>query len=170
MSDVKYNSPFMIHMTLDGAGVTSNMAVDGSSVAKVFSIAPPANQTFILERIMVYVEDNASLDSGGWGGLGGSPLTNGFIMRRIQDGVTTEIPLTIKSNGEMTSICYDVSWNKWGAGNEFVAWRLSFNKFSNGIKLIGHKGDKFEWVVRDDIDALVAQYITCQGHILDTAY
>jgi len=165
-----FNNPFLIYLTLDGAGSTSNMAVDGSSVNKVFSIAPSSTQVFILERIIVYVEDNASLDSGGWGALGGSPLGNGFIMRRIQGGDTTNIPITIKSNGEMSSLCYDVSRNNWGAGNEFVVWRLSFNKFSNGIKLKGSKGDKYEWVVRDDIDGLVAQYIVCQGYIMNTGY
>lgn len=152
----------------DGSG-TVDQSVDGSVTPVTFRIKPAAGQVFQIERLIFYIEDNASLDSGGWGALGGTPLTNGCLIQKKQNGVTN-VGITVKSNGELAGVTYDMTRHDWGAGNEFLVARLSFNKFGGGIKLIGDNEDEVMFTVRDDLTGLVQQYVNAEGWIEDTAY
>ncbi len=152
----------------DGSG-TTNMAVDGDPTPVIFKIKPAAGQIFQVSRLIIYISDNSSFDSGGWGALGGSPLTNGCIIKKIQNGVTYEVePLT--SNGQLAALMYDTSHESYGSGAEFLVGRLTFTKFGGEIRLKGDNGDELQFVIQDDIDALVEQYVHAEGWIEDTLY
>ena len=164
--------PITFIRKLDTVGDMSgdtDMAVDGSTVNAIYRIKPAAGQIFQVVRIMVYVEDNASFDSGGWGALGGTPLTNGCLLRKVQNSVTFD-GVEMKSNGELSSIMYDVNHQSYGAGNEFLVGRLTFSKFGGDIRLKGDNADELQFIIRDNLTGLAQQYIYAEGWIENTLY
>ncbi len=153
----------------NGTG-TTDMAVDGSGTPAVYRIKPAVGQIFQISRLIFYIEDASSIDTGGWGGVGGgNPLTNGCLLQKKQGG-STNTGILLNSNGHLASIMYDVNHEKFGSGNEFLVGRLTFTKFGGEIRLIGDNGDELLFTIQDDLTGLDAQYVTAQGWIEDTEY
>lgn len=148
----------------DGSG-TTNMNVDGSITPVIFLVKPSVGEIYRIARIIVSVRDTGTIDSGGWGANGGSPLTNGLVANVKWNG--SVIPLTvesIKSNIDLAAISYDISHNSWGSGDEFVVFRFTFTKAGQYIRLDGDLGDELQFVVNDDLTYLVQQRISVQGY------
>ena len=152
----------------DGSGAESQN-VDGSGTEVVFRIKPNAGDIIHIARIIIYIEDNSSFDSGGWGALGGTPLTNGCVLKRYQGG-TTFVGNDLKSNGLLAAIMYDVNHENFGSGNEFLVGRFTFTKLGASIRLDGDESDELQFVVRDNLTGLVAQYVTCEGWFENKEY
>lgn len=144
----------------DGSG-TENMNVDGSSTSVLFKIAPPAGEIWQVTRLILYVEDGGTFDSGFWGN--NITLSTGLDVEVQSESFTGDIAEAIKTSGEMTALCFDITHQNFGQGNEFCAWRWTFSKAGGNIRLIGDDGDYIGIEVNDDIDGLVKQYATFQG-------
>ena len=151
--------------TGDGSG-TTNMAVNGSSTSVVFKIKPDIGEIVNITRIMVYIEDAGTFDSGKWGNA--VVLTNGInFSNKIEDVVSDILGFNIKTHGDMSSVCFDISHETFGSGNEFVCYRWTFTKAGDAIQLQGEAdghADELQVTINDDMTDLVSQYIVAQGY------
>ncbi len=141
----------------DGTG-TKAVTGNHSGAAEIYYIQPPAGKTFIIARMLVSIEDTASMRADRYGDLGAA-LTNGLVLR-VQDDNGTIIDLTdglpIQTNAHWGRFCYDVDIKTWGAGNELLVARWTFAKAGvEGIVLRGSKNERLELVANDDFTGLI---------------
>ncbi len=147
----------------DGTG-TTNMAVDGSGTPVVFRITPAAGEVMRVARWMMTIRDSGSMDSGGYGNNGGSPLTNGLLVEMVQDSTVVGVVPAVRSHIDIAALCYDITHHSWGSGDEFITARWSLNKSGQYVRLVGDDGDELRVTVRDDLTHLVEQVIYVQGY------
>lgn len=145
----------------DGTG-TKNANGDYSGGEEIFYIAPPAGQTYELERMLIYVQDTGTFDAAKYGN--GATLTTGIVVRVANDAGTL-LDLTdgepVKTNTHWGRQCYDVEVKAWGTGDEVMVVRWTFAKSGRPIRL--HAGERLEVVLNDALDVLVGHYFQVQG-------
>lgn len=145
----------------DGSG-SSNMAVDGSSTPVIFKIKPIPGGSVNIARIIMYIEDSGSFDSGKWGN--GITITNGIEFKQKENGATTDLlGFPIKTSGDMASLCHDLSHHKFGSGNEFITYRWTFSKAGGSIELHAGYSDELQIIINDDLTDLVLMNVIAQG-------
>ena len=147
----------------DGSGAY-DMNGDYSAGAEIAYVQPGAGQILRLERVIVYMRDTGSFDTGGYGN--GPELTNGIILR-VQDNSGTLVNLTsqetIVTNGGWASYCHDCEVRAWGTGDEFLTLRWTFGKAGFPIRLVGDNNERLEFVLNDDFTNLVHHAFHLQG-------
>lgn len=147
----------------DGTG-TKNLIGDYSGAATIFKIQPPAGEIYHLNRLMVYIEDVGTFDSGSYGN--GISLTNG-VKFRISDnsGVLHDMtPINIKKNVHWDRTFFDVKINNYGTGNEALIGRWTFaNDYGAPVILNGDNNERLEVVLEDDFTGLVEHYFLTKG-------
>jgi len=159
----KISEPFIRFADTVGNGTgTKNAAVDASSTT-IFLVENTRPKTHLeLNRCIIHIEDDASFRAGGYGGL--TTLTNGILVRynsRFFGVVDLTDGIPIKNMSDWGRYCYDVTYQEFQTGNNFVNIRWTWSKAGEPIKL--GFGDKVEFVLRDDMDALVGHYFSVQG-------
>lgn len=139
----------------DGTG-SIDMNVDGSTETKEFMVTAPDGYAYILHRLIWYMADTGSFDSGGFGN--GSALTNGidFILRDGVD-VTLTKNLNIKKNSHIAAYSYDMTRHNWGSGDEFLVARFTFDR--DGASLLLNPGDSFVSEIKDDCSILTEFHV-----------
>jgi hypothetical protein len=152
----------------DGSG-SVNQNVNGAETPVVFKMKPEAGQIMLVHHINILVRDNPSFDSGGWGALANTPLTNGCVLGKILDGSHSDA-FNLKSNADMAGICYDITHHSFDPGDEFVVARFSFRKLGAPIRLIGDNNDELNFTINDDLTALVDQYVVAEGEFENQSY
>lgn len=156
------------HLDTNGDGTgTKNAVGDYSSTPTDFKIQPAANQMFILHRMLVFIKDTTGIDADAYGN--GIVLTNGINIKYSHAaGVVVDmvdgIPITV--NGDWGRLCYDVELKAWGAGNEILVVRWTFDKAGEPLVLNGADGDRFVVSLNDDFSGLLAHYFMVQGQDL----
>jgi len=146
----------------DGSG-TKNANGNYSGGATKFLIAPPAtDRYFVLHRVLITIEDAQGFDAGDYGAIAGG-LTNGVLVNWIKDGTTHDLTngIPIKTNAGWGIQCYDISFQDFGAGNNFLLVRWTFARRGQPLGLA--LGDSLEFVLEDDLTGLVAHYFQVQG-------
>lgn len=159
--------PLIVHPLSDTGTITGsfNMAVNGSVTPQRFSIAPPSDRTYYITRIIFYLLDVGSFDSGGWGNNGGTPLTNGFTPYKVENGTTIQgLADAVKSHGDLAALMYDITNAQWGSGAAWVTGRLTFTKIGYPVVLNGATSDSWYIDVRDDLTHLLEQKLTMEGY------
>ena len=148
----------------DGTGST-NQNVNGSVTSVDFKVAPPAGKVYGIARLIASARDTGSFDSGGWGSNGGTPLTNGIQLFWKRSGVEINLTnISIKSHYDLAALCFDVSQNSWGSGDEFINFRFTFLKSGQYLMLDGDQGDELIVRINDDLTYLVNQVVSIQGY------
>jgi len=155
------------YLDLSGDGSGASSAVGNYAAAEeIFYIQPPKSTIFILERMLVYVEDTGAFDAASYGN--GITLTNGIVVRKQNDSGTI-LDLTagkpVKSNAHWKRLCYDASVSSYGTGNESLGVRWTFSKAGYPIKLDGGKNERLEVVLNDSFVDLVDHTFLVQGYI-----
>lgn len=146
----------------DGTGDTSAIG-DYSLAEEIFYHQPAVNEVFRVTRIVIEVGDDGNFDSGSYGNS--VTLTNGIVMRRINNGVTrilTKIPITI--NPHWPRYCFDENPSTYGTGANYMTYRWTYEKSGNPIRLVGATNDRLEIVLNDDFTGLVDQTFCIQGY------
>lgn len=155
--------------TGDGSG-TTNAIGNYASEATSFKIAPGDNQTFILHRLIISVEDAGAFDAAVYGN--GITLTNGMVLR-VSDASGVLFKLTgdnIKSNADWAEHCHDLTIHNFGIGNVIMTARWTFSESGVPIELNGDKGQFLEIVLNDDFSALVEHHFLIQGFSKNEGY
>lgn len=150
------------------AGVTTNMAVDGSSTTQVFQIGPVgagSTQVVDLTRIMGSMLDSTAMDSGKFGGI--TKLTNGIVLRH-NNSVIHNI-WNAKSNSDLELLCHNFQYADKAPGGQFGAsFRSTYaGQGAHGVVLELQPGDFLEVLVQDDLTGLDEFYMMGQGHFKD---
>ncbi len=141
-------------------GSTVNANGDYSITATDFKYTATKDDTRI-ERMIIYIEDTG-IQTGRYGGS--TAVTNGvktFVSRNsVKTYLHPDLPVT--SNGEWSSLCYDVSWLNFGSGNDAIIVRWTFGK--SGTPIVLKTGDEIGVELNDDFTALVQHIFTIQGN------
>lgn len=136
----------------DGTG-SINANVNGSVTPVEFMVTAPANTWIALNRLVVFVKDGGSFDTGSYGN--GITMTTG-IKIILRDADLTEEDVTvqksIKFNTDWSAYCYDVMHHNFGSGDETLTARYTFTK--DGSPIILPPGRSFVVQINDDLTGL----------------
>lgn len=157
--------PFLKSIFLKN-GATSDWAVDGSVTPVEYSVGVPSGfSQFIVHRALLYMSDGSGFRAEYFAGLGAA-LSNGCDFEFVNDGTTYDMldGISITHNGDFGRMAYDVSLKTWGAGDDIILARWSFDKFGGPIRLAG-ANDKFVWRVNDNLSAITEATICVQGEV-----
>ena len=90
-----------------------------------------ASARCIIARMIVSVGDTGGMRAEEYGDIGAA-LTNGVLvhLHDADDVVTFDLTgqETVKTNAEWGAYCYDVDVKSWGAGNDLLVARWTFEK------------------------------------------
>ena len=129
-------------------------------------IQPPSGEVFHVHRLLVFVQDAGTFDSGSYGN--GITLTNGIAVR-VQNNEGTYSDLTaglpVKINPHWKRLCYDVDISTYGQGDEAMGARWTFSKAGHPIRLDGGSGDRLEVLLDDDFTGLIDHTFLVQGFV-----
>lgn len=141
-----------------------NMAVDGSVTNVSFELAPSQNEIYRIAQWNIYIEDGKGFNVTSYGSNG--LLTNGMQVKGVFGGVEVDLlPFTIKSNGDIISVTYDVNLLTFGNDSDVLVANWDITKMGQFLRLDGSQGDKLKVVVRDNMTFLNKQYILVKGYI-----
>ncbi len=144
---------------------TRNLAVDGSTTCKIFSVrsAVAGDLEIDITRLIGTIIQTSAGDDSRFGNIAGG-LTNGILLR-IKNGITRNL-WNVKTNGDFGNIAYDVSYSdKAGAGLFSTKFRYTISgtdKHGAVIRLV--EGDLLELYICDDLTPLVDFRIVAGGH------
>jgi hypothetical protein len=158
------------HLTDDGLiadGTNQKANVDGSVTPQKFYAGPTNGKTWEIERMIVFIEDNATFAADNYGGV--STLTNGIDLELTISGQSGPQILDLLDNEPIKSVsdwaahCHDVNILTFGAGNNYATVRWTFGKSGEPLVLHGHHGDKLVATINDALNVLVDHRFIIQG-------
>lgn len=148
----------------DGSG-SIELNVDGSTTPVIFKIKPAPGEILYLSRLLWYLRDSGSLDSGGFGN--GAELTNGidfgfyFDVGLPSEGRYPQQFEPITTNGGWAKYCGpDVVPLTFGGGDEILSCRYSFYKDTaivdrTELPWLAHdRLEEFWLIVSDDLTGI----------------
>lgn len=149
----------------DGTG-TVNANGNYSVTAEEFKIVPSAGFDYYVHRMLVAVEDGATMAAAEYGNLG-SALSNGIrVVKRTENEVledyTDSNPVT--TNAEWSKWCYDADIKAWGPGDEFLAVRWTFANAGYPVHLSNGNGEYLAVILNDDMTGLTTHSFVAQGY------
>lgn len=149
----------------DGSGTIN--ANGNYAVPTRFYIQPAAGRVIYVARIIVTIEDTSGFQAEEYGNLGAA-LTNGITLQRSINGVldTNFTPVSVKTNAQWGSYCYDVDLKTWGTGNEFLLVRWTLERSGVGVVLDGNNLESLDIIVNDNLTGLITHHFVVQGHYL----
>ncbi len=159
------------YLSLDGLTTDSCQVRSDYSSSTAFKVTPGPTEVFVLERMIVYIEDGNGMQFEEYGNLN-SALTNGITVLHTQDdGASTLLDLTngitIKSNGQWARLCYDMDLKEEpGAGDDCVVVRWTFGAAGEALYIRGDRDEDFRILVHDDLTGLTEHTFMVQGYVI----
>ena len=148
----------------DGTG-TKNANGNYSGAADDFYIQPPAGETYVLYRMLVFIEDGTSAFSADNYGGTASALTTGVKVLVTDSSDTTIVDLLdnvpVKSNAQWNALCYDAQFVSYGTGNKYLVVRWTFER--SGVPIVLTDQQKLKVTVNDDLSGLDTHHFRVQG-------
>ena len=142
----------------DGSG-SIELNVNGSITPVIFRIKPEAGEILYLSRLLWYLRDTGTLDSGGFGN--GVELTNGIDFGFYSGEVRYPQQFEpIKTNGGWAKYCGpDVVPLTFGSGDEILSCRYSFYKDVDNQRnelpwLAESRDEEFRLIISDDLTGI----------------
>lgn len=146
----------------DGTG-TQNAVGDYSVTPDEFYFQPTHDTD--LYRLIIHIEDTTGFQAQDYGNIT-SGLTNGYSLLVKDTAESTLLNLCdgqpIQTNAEIGRYCYDVDVKTWGAGNEVLQARWTFEKAGRPLYLSA--GDRLSITFNDDLTGLIEHYFMIQGY------
>lgn len=143
----------------------TNANKDYSVTAANFVVAPPAGEKWVISRMIAYLRDGGSIDSGAYGN--GITLTNGITMK-VMRGAVEQLDMTagdpVIINPDWTKLCYDATISNYGLGDETMAVRWTFSQSGMYIELDGDQSDKIQITFNDNLTGLNEHTFLFQGY------
>jgi len=160
------HDPLFRFLDLNGDGSGVKNAIGNYATATPFFITPDAiEQRFIIHRVMTYIEDaETGITLATYGG--DTALGTGIqlqVVRRYGQTFDLYDGSTVKSNADWARICYDVDISTFPAGNNYVHARWTFSR--SGAPIVLNYGDKLQFVMNDNLTALITHSFLIQGYI-----
>lgn len=167
-----WSRTFPIGTVVDVGNPNMNvLAAATSASAAVYSISPSALQTIDITRVIVTIEDATAMDFTTFGG--GSSLTNGVTVRKLNtDGNFTNF-FSLRSNGDMFERGFDVGPGflnaVGGAGPYGFAAKRTWagqNEAGVSLRVDGANSQELQFVIQDDLTGLTKFRAIAQGHVV----
>lgn len=167
MPDV-YEYPACRVLTIGAVrGGVSNAIGDYRSAPVDFAVESERPGTFSIARVIVYLESAGGMKAQDYGKIkDGLPngirvllMRNGSVVEDLTDG------LPVRKNAGWGRVCYDVSVNGWGSGNDFLVARWTFTQA--GVPVVLTEGTRLTFRLQDDFRSLVAHHFMAQGYHLN---
>jgi hypothetical protein len=141
------------------------MAVDGSSVAKVFKFRATQGRRCDIYRMIVSISDGANWSADEFGNLG-SALSNGILIQVLDVTDDSEVldlcdGLPITLNVDWAKYCYDTSLDEFSAGTDYMKVRWTFER--SGAALTMTDKMYFAMTIQDDLTGLDSFHAMLQG-------
>ncbi len=162
--------PLFQYLDKDGDGTGTKQATEdysdsGLGLTKFF-IKPPANQIYVIERMIIYIQDAIVWQADHYGKLG-TALTNGISVlirsnKAAPYDLTAGIPIT--TNGGWKRVCHDAPPSGFGAGDDNISVRWTFRHSGRPIVLRGSRGEQLDADLNDDLSGLSEHTFHCQGY------
>ena len=150
---------------------SKDMLVDGSITPVVFRVLPLYNQEADITRVVIKIEGPDAMDFSSFGS--DDSLTRGCLLRINNGNGTYTNIANFKSNGELGTVGYDVTFNapsNQGNTTHGVLSRVTWagnSKQGVAIRLRGSLGEALELVVQDDLINTNTKFnIVVQGHAI----
>jgi hypothetical protein len=139
----------------------------GEAAQDTFIVAPPVNQKWVVNRMIVDIEDAAgNLAASDYGGISGG-LDSGVVIQ-VNRGTSLKTVITnglpIKSNVGWSKFCYDLTYQDFGTGNDYIQIRWSFFKTGQAILLDGGQADTLMVILNDTLTGLISHNFQFQGY------
>jgi len=159
---------FQIALTQGGAAVEFTDDGTGTSTMETpfrFYTEAQTGQILRVARLLVHIEDATVWSAASYGNLAAA-LTNGITVQHqsavgaVLNDLTNGDP--VKLNADWGKFCYDVSYVAFGAGNDFLQARWTFEK--SGVPLRLKTGERLVLTLHDDFDGLDAHTFIIQGY------
>jgi hypothetical protein len=142
-------------------GGSADMNVNGSVTPVVFSASPPAGEVWRIASWSLYVQDGGTFDAEKWGN--GITMTNGLLPILNIGGTDYDmLEFTIKTSGDLSSVCDGLNHLAFGTGDEIVTAEWDFISKGQYVRLT--ENDSIKLVVQDDLTGLVKQYSLIKGY------
>ena len=146
-------------------GATTNAVGNYASAVEQFTFAPAPNRVFVAHRMIVYIEDVGTMDSGFYGNS--VTLTNGIsiVVRDASDNLILDLTDSspVQTNAQWAAQCYDAKTLDFGQGNTSVIVRWTFANSGAPIRLDGDNGHYLAAELNDDFSGLVTHKFNLQG-------
>lgn len=147
----------------DGTGSTS-FTGNYSATETRFRMQAQEGESIEVHRLLVFVEDS-KINADDYGAIAAG-LTNGIALD-IRTGSTIAADLTaghpVQTSADWGRFCYDVDSKAWGAGNEFLVARWTFERHGEPIVLRGSTFDRLVISCKDNLTGLVEHSFSVQG-------
>ncbi len=148
----------------NGDGTGTKNAIGDLSSTPVFLITAPAGYEYILNRMIVKIEDAASgFNADTYGGL--TALTNGILLGHYNSSGAQDLDLLdgepIKQNLNWARNCFDATIESFGSGTDFFKVRWTFANAGNPLVL--EPGESLRLTIQDDLTGLIGQFFQVQG-------
>lgn len=150
--------PVWRYLDTNGDG-TGTITITGNySPTEIFYLQPPANASYILDSLIVTIEDSQVITSGYYGGI---VLTNGILIRRVS-GISI-ITLTDSIN-----ILAGHDWRRF-CEVDLTAYTTTNNQLQAicqlpNVHLNGDRSERLEVLVEDDFSGLDVHYFIAKGY------
>ncbi|MHC4213115.1 MAG: hypothetical protein ACYSWP_07070 [Planctomycetota bacterium] len=164
---IKQYRPFFQFLDTNGNGTgTTNAIGNYASADTIFFTTPQTvHQRYVLNRIMIYIEDaETSISLATYGGA--TALTDGVVTRVVyRDGSVFDLSSSLnpKSNSDWARICYDVAISTFPAGNNYVHARWTWGR--SGHPIVLNYGDQVQFVMRDNLTDLIIHSFLVHGYV-----
>lgn len=151
----------------DGSG-SKNGAVDGSVTPAVFKYNVPAGKSFLLDRMLVYIQDSGTFDVEDYGN--GVVLPSGIeigVYNKSDDSLALDFLAgePVKSNGDWAANCFDLNYFTFGTGDESISVRWTFTKTGGYIYVSDDQ--YFAVTINDNLSGLTKHQFRIQGRLKD---
>lgn len=160
------SDPFLASVFLKN-GSNPDWSVNGSVTPVEFTAGVPSGYvSFYVHRAILYMSDSSGFRAERFAGTA-TALSNGCEFEFINNGVTYDMldGTAITHNGDFGRFNYDVDLKTWGAGDDILLARWSFDRFGGPIKLSGDN-DSFLWRINDDLSTITEATIALQGRLV----
>lgn len=134
-----------------------------------FFIAPPEDEIWFINRMIIQIRDTGSLDAESYGN--GLKLTNGVrIFQEDKDAnniLDMMFGLSVDTNAGWGIWAFNTYFSSYGSGDEFLTVEWSFARFGVPIVLQGDPeyGHKLVATFNDDLSGLNEHFFFCHGWI-----
>ena len=157
---------FQVALTQGGTAVEFTDDGSGTNTIELpfrMYIEAAAGEILRITRLLVHIEDLNAWQAEHYGNLAAA-LTVGITVN-VEDAdgniINNLTEVTVKNNADWGRYCYDVSYVAFGAGNDFLQARWTFEKAGSPLRL--KVGEKFVLTLNDDFDGLDAHSFVVQG-------
>ncbi len=142
--------------------------------SQIFRAGPPAGEKWKIRRLLFHLEDGAAqFNADQYGGLSALSVgtqiqigqADGTVLHYLtgEDGTGAAQSTGVKTNMEFSALMHDVAVIPYGAGNDAIAGRWTFQKAGRDILLDGDNSDEIQVVINDDLNGLVTHTFIIQG-------